>query len=215
MSDIDSEVDRISNQVFEKLRGAGVTLVELELPDPIPTAFQIVSTIIRYETMSSISKFLEDQGTGLSFDQMLAQAGENIQAQMKAVVFPPGRPSQELYESTLLQRDRLKSALRMQFEQYGLSALAFPAARMPPAKIGEDREVDIGGQKIPMGAAAARNSALGSCASMASLVLPAGLTANGLPVGMEFASLSGSDREMLALGLSLQKVLGPIPAPKI
>jgi mandelamide amidase len=50
---------------------------------------------------------------------------------------------------------------------------------------------------------------------MASLVLPAGLTATGLPIGMEFAGLSGMDREILALGLSLEKVLGPIPAPKV
>src|SRR5262249_49482714 len=63
--------------------------------------------------------------------------------------------------------------------------------------------------------AAVRNTALGSCASMASLVLPAGLTATGLPIGMEFAGLSGMDREILALGLSLEKVLGPVPAPKI
>jgi len=50
---------------------------------------------------------------------------------------------------------------------------------------------------------------------MASLVLPAGVTASGLPVGMEFAGLSGTDREILALGLSLEKMLGPIPGPKI
>jgi indoleacetamide hydrolase len=87
--------------------------------------------------------------------------------------------------------------------------------RIPPAKIGEDTEVDIAGQKVPMVAAAGRNSALGSCASMASLVLPAGLTVSGLPVGMEFAGLSGTDREVLALGLSFEKVLGLIPAPKI
>jgi indoleacetamide hydrolase len=146
---------------------------------------------------------------------MLAEAGENIRIGMKTNAFPPGRPSPETYESMLLQRERLKNALRMHFEQHGLSALAFPAARIPPAKIGEDTEVDIAGQKVPMVAAAGRNSALGSCASMASLVLPAGLTASGLPVGMEFAGLSGTDREVLALGLSFEKVLGPIPAPKI
>jgi mandelamide amidase len=50
---------------------------------------------------------------------------------------------------------------------------------------------------------------------MASLVLPAGLTASGLPVGMEFAGLPGTDREILELGLSLENVLGRIAAPKI
>jgi Asp-tRNA(Asn)/Glu-tRNA(Gln) amidotransferase A subunit family amidase len=50
---------------------------------------------------------------------------------------------------------------------------------------------------------------------MASLVLPAGITSSGLPVGLEFDALSGNDRQLLSLGLSLEKVLGPIPNPRI
>ena len=46
------------------------------------------------------------------------------------------------------------------------------------------------------------------------LVLPAGLTRGGLPVGVEFDAPAGADRDLLALGLTLQRVLGPIPAPK-
>jgi Asp-tRNA(Asn)/Glu-tRNA(Gln) amidotransferase A subunit family amidase len=50
---------------------------------------------------------------------------------------------------------------------------------------------------------------------MASLILPSGLTSNRLPVGMEFAALNGKDPELLALGLSLEKALGTIPAPSL
>jgi Asp-tRNA(Asn)/Glu-tRNA(Gln) amidotransferase A subunit family amidase len=48
---------------------------------------------------------------------------------------------------------------------------------------------------------------------MPGLVLPAGLTTSGLPVGIEFDSLPGNDRMLLELGLALEKVLGPVPAP--
>jgi mandelamide amidase len=61
----------------------------------------------------------------------------------------------------------------------------------------------------------ARNLSLGSCASMACLILPAGSTSNGLPVGMEFDALPGKDRNLLSLGLSLEKALGAAPGPKI
>jgi indoleacetamide hydrolase len=145
MSGLDPEVERISNEALGKLRGTGATLVEAELPQPIPTAPQIVGTI-GYETMSRVSEFLQEQGTGLSFDRILAEAGESTRARIRSVVFPPGRPSRESYEAMLLQRERLKAALRMHFEEHGLSALAFPAARIPPAKTGEDTEVDISGQ---------------------------------------------------------------------
>ena len=49
---------------------------------------------------------------------------------------------------------------------------------------------------------------------MASLVLPASVTSAGLPVGLEFDSLPGTDRRLLAIGVSLQRALGPIPAPE-
>ena len=97
----------------------------------------------------------------------------------------------------------------------GIVALAFPPIMIPPPRIGEDAEVDIGGKKIPLYVAMSRNIALGSCASMASLVLPAGITSEGLPVGMEFDALMGNDLQLLSLGLSLEKALGPIPGPKL
>ena len=50
---------------------------------------------------------------------------------------------------------------------------------------------------------------------MASLVLPAGITSDGLPVGMEFDSLMGNDRELLSFGVLLENALGPIPGAKI
>ncbi len=93
--------------------------------------------------------------------------------------------------------------------------MAFPPTMIPPPKIGEDAEVDIRGVKVPLYVTMARNTGLGSCASMSSLVLPAGMTANGLPVGIEFDALMGNDRALLSLGLSLEKALGPIPPPKV
>ena len=40
---------------------------------------------------------------------------------------------------------------------------------------------------------------------MACLVLPAGLTRGGLPVGLGFDMLPGQDEELLSLGLTLEK----------
>jgi indoleacetamide hydrolase len=215
MSGLDADVERVSNEALEKLRAAGAMLVESELPEPVPEALRIALAIDWYEVVPSISSFLAQEGTGLSFDELLAQASEGLQADMKATALPPARPARETYETMLAQRERLKTVIRLYFEEHGIAALAFPPTLIPPPKIGEETEFDIGGQKVSILVAMGRNVAMGSCASMASLVLPAGLTANGLPVGMEFAGLTGTDRDILALGLSLEKVLGPIPAPKI
>jgi hypothetical protein len=45
-----------------------------------------------------------------------------MQAQMKAVALPPARPTRETYEMVLVQRERLKAAIRLYFEEHGLGA---------------------------------------------------------------------------------------------
>ena len=75
--------------------------------------------------------------------------------------------------------------------------------------------LEILGQKVPIRAAMGRNHGQGSCAGMPCLILPAGMSSTGLPIGFEFDALPGNDRDLLALGFSLEQALGPIPAPRI
>jgi Asp-tRNA(Asn)/Glu-tRNA(Gln) amidotransferase A subunit family amidase len=215
LSDLDPEVERITTEAFHRLRAAGITLVEAEIPDTSKAAIGPMSTILAYETMPAIAAFLEAQSTGVSFDQLLQQAGKNTQDAFKAYVLAPNRPTHDAYQSALTQRQQIRDEIRRYFEQHGLIALAFPPIMVPPPQIGEDSGVTIGGQRVSLLVAMGRNTALGSCASMASLVLPAGMTSNGLPVGLEFAALTGNDRALLELGLFLEKALGPIPAPDL
>jgi mandelamide amidase len=43
--------------------------------------------------------------------------------------------------------------------------------------------------------------------------LPAGLTRQGLPVGLELDSTSNRDAELLALGIAVENLLGRLPPP--
>jgi mandelamide amidase len=63
--------------------------------------------------------------------------------------------------------------------------------------------------------AIARSTFFAPCCAHPGLVLPAGLSANGLPIGIEFDALPGTDRRLLGLGLALERLLGPIPAPDV
>jgi Asp-tRNA(Asn)/Glu-tRNA(Gln) amidotransferase A subunit family amidase len=96
-----------------------------------------------------------------------------------------------------------------------LQALALPPTLMPAFPQGDAGSVTIGGRQVELFTAIGRNIGLGSCASLACLVLPIGMTTRGLPVAMEFDAPSGTDRRLLALGLSLERVLGPIAPPEI
>jgi Asp-tRNA(Asn)/Glu-tRNA(Gln) amidotransferase A subunit family amidase len=200
---------------FKSCGEMGVTIVEAKIPEIVKVAMEIANTIVAYETMPSISAFLEEHGTGVSFNQLLQQASESMQGALKTFALPPQWPSRDVYESALARRAQSREAITRHFETQRITALVFPPIMIPPPRIGDEGDVEIRGQKVPFYAAMSRNIALASCASMASLILPAGLTSDRLPVGMEFAALNGRDRELLSLGLSLKKALGPIAAPTI
>jgi mandelamide amidase len=47
------------------------------------------------------------------------------------------------------------------------------------------------------------------------LSLPAGLTAAGLPVGIELDGPVGSDARLIGIGLAFEAVLGTLPPPQL
>ena len=66
---------------------------------------------------------------------------------------------------------------------------------------------------VPGPAAFGRNVSPSSRAGLPGLVIPAGLTPDGLPVGLELDGAAENDSELLALGLAVEAALGTIPAP--
>jgi mandelamide amidase len=215
LSGLDPDMERVTSEALRRLSAAGATLVWAEIPDVARSMMAVVITINVYETQSAMASFLKAYQAGITFEEMVHEAGEGTRGVLNAFALPPNKPSRELYESMLRQRQEIKAAIGGYFAAQQITALAFPPVMIAPPKIGEDIEVTIRGEKVPLYVTMARNTALGSCASMASLILPAGMSAQGLPIGMEFSAPSGNDRELLALGLSLEKALGPIPAPNI
>ena len=86
---------------------------------------------------------------------------------------------------------------------------------VPAPLIGDEDMLNVNGRKISFTIAISRNIDPGSTTGLPGLVLSAGLTPTGLPVSLEFDGPAGSDRRLLALGLSLERVLGRLPPPKL
>jgi indoleacetamide hydrolase len=210
LSDLDPEVERVALEGFERLRAAGATLVKADVPDDVKSGLPVALTVITHELRAALSHFLEAQETGITFGQMVEQAGADIKALLKNQ--PPPR---EAYDSMVAQRQRIRDAIRAHFAKHDLVALAFPPAMIAPPKIGDDGDDTIRGRTVPRTTTLGRNVSLGSCASLASLVLPAGMTSGGLPIGLEFDALPGADRRLLAVGLSLERALGPVSGPRV
>jgi mandelamide amidase len=211
------EVARVANHAMERLAEAGVAFVEAEIEDLTAHVDAANYPIICHDTVRMIKGYLREFETGVTFEQLLAMVGENIRDSLEARV-PGGRlwVSEEAYAAARdVHRPALQEAFARCFRSTGASAFVYPTTLMPAPPIGQELEVEIGGRRLPLRTAMARNIAPASCAGLPGLVLCAGLTREGLPVGIEFAGPAGADRALLALGQTLESILGRPPAPRI
>lgn len=217
LRELDPEVERVTSETLKKLQAAGAILVWAELPEPVKDAMFDGFFIQSADTVSTMSKYLESYGTGVSFAQLLEDLSPGIRWVFDNYSLPaaPNYPSPEKIAAAKAQLGPIKEAMRAYFRDHELAAIAFPPVFMPPPPIGLEAEIEIRGQKLPIWYVMGHNISVGSCAGLPGLVLPAGLTRGGLPVGIEFDGPPGHDRQLLALGLALEKTLGPIAPPRV
>ena len=92
--------------------------------------------------------------------------------------------------------------------------IAFAPSATPAFPQGDPRTLTVNGKELPLFATIGARAGIGSCTSLSCLVLPAGLTASGLPVGLEFDAPADADRRLLAIGLALERALAADLSPK-
>src|SRR5205085_7170779 len=160
LAGLDPAVERVVAAAFAKLRDAGAVLVDLKMPELLRSAPDIAFTIIACEAVGCIETFLREQGTGVTLEAMLAQAGPSICTLITGMRSPGSQPPREAYEAMLAKREQLKVALRDWYRANNIAALAHPVILCPPTKIGLEREVEVGDRKVPIRAAFGRNIAL-------------------------------------------------------
>jgi Asp-tRNA(Asn)/Glu-tRNA(Gln) amidotransferase A subunit family amidase len=214
-SGLDADVERVFTTALERLRAAGVTIVSADVPEPVKSALQVAQTIIVFEVAAAIGGFLDAHAAGVTLDQILEQAGADIQSLFKDLALPPARPPQTAYDAMMARRSQIRADIGAYFSGHQVEALAFPTVLIPPGTIGDESDVVLRERRVQRNVTMGRNVALGSCASLASLVLPGGTSRAGLPIGIEFDAPSGGDRRLLALGLSLQRALGPVAPARV
>jgi Asp-tRNA(Asn)/Glu-tRNA(Gln) amidotransferase A subunit family amidase len=94
------------------------------------------------------------------------------------------------------------------FAKYGIEALIFPTTPQVAAVQGPEASA------LPTFLLFIQNTDPGSNAGVPGLSIPAGLgPTTGLPVGIEIDGPRGSDQRLLAIGMAIEKVLGPTPKP--
>lgn len=215
LAGLGAEVGVIFESARRRLIDRGVEFVFADIPDLAAMVDGVASSLIRYEAARSLPQYLAEHAPAVSMQSLVATAGADLHL---GHLLKQQRPSDDNYRRALIQRDRLREAYRVHFRRHRIAALMHPVVRMP-APVADVRfispapDVVIDGRPISARDAFGGNVTPASLAGCPVLVLPAGLTSEGLPVGLSFEALPGEDDALLMLGIALESFLGSAPSP--
>jgi mandelamide amidase len=211
-ADLDSDVATVMHRALDALRVAGVVLVAVDLEDLTSLTHQAGFAIALHEIGVDIPAYLATHGdTGITLAGIAAQvASPDVRCTMDAVLRKDLAPQYELAMTS--QRPRMQAIYARCFAEQRLDALVFPTVAVPPPLIdtvnGSPLIAVNDGPKMDFFALGIRNTDPGSTAGLPGITVPAGCTANGLPVGIALDGPIGSDARLLGLGVGIESVLG-------
>ena len=207
----DPQVLAVIEQALETLVSEGVVCVTLEVPDLKRYNDATGSTLVMFEMMQSLPAYAKVHG--LTMDDLLAGVGSSDVALLLSGQLGRERVTAKAYAAALERRKKLQAAYARHFADHRLDALAFPTCLMTAPSIGHDDMVHLHGQEVPTFKTLIRNTDPGSNAGLPGISLPAGLTAEGLPVGLELDGALDTDRHLLAVAAAIERVLPSLPRP--
>jgi indoleacetamide hydrolase len=213
---LDSELAAVLEDAVARLRDGGAVLVERDIPDVAALDNAAGFAIALYETVTDLTAYLADHGSGLSFAELVAQvASPDVKGILQGLAGDGAIPQAVYQEALSKQRPALQETFRGYFRDHDVAAVIFPTTPAPAARIGEDETTPVNGTPVPTFMTFIRNTSPGSVAGIPGISVPAGQTAAGLPVGLEIDGPAGSDHQVLAIALALEALLPKQPAPRL
>jgi mandelamide amidase len=214
---VDAETARVMGTALARMKAAGVVLVDTDVPDLLALNAKVSFPVALYEVTIDLPAYARRYGIGLDFKGFAEQvASPDVKGLFAALAKgePPSVTKSVYDEAIKVHRPMLQRAYAGYFTRHKVAAIVFPTTPLAAAPIGDDQETELDGKKVPTFPTFIRNTDPGSNAGIPGLSIPAGLNKAGLPVGLELDGPVGADRRLLAIGLALEKLLGPLPAPK-
>jgi amidase len=209
----DGDVDWVMESAFSAMRAAGATLVDVRYPRWLIDAKGEFYNAIRYpEFVRQIADYLATTGT--KYPKTLAQLNE------RALAVNAPRPdgagpnpvrwtlfTRELGSGTLddyrytAVRDHglplVRATMEGLIKSERLDAIVYPTAPRRPALLSVPADA-------PGGPAASATN-IANLTGFPDLIVPAGFTGEGLPVGISFFGLAFSEPRLLALGYAFEQ----------
>jgi len=205
----DEAVARVFDSAAAELRGLGAETVEVSMTGIMETVLSVDDGfyVLIHDFGRDIDRYLaafpEAPVSGivdiLEDGRVIDSVHELIAASLAVQDDPP-----EVYLGELAKRDALAAALHQLMAREALDALAYPTLTRIAAPVGETQRGD--------------NCHLSAVSGFPAITVPAGFSAEGLPVGLELLARPWEDTRLLGLAYAFEQATRhrrppPLPEP--
>ena len=103
------------------------------------------------------------------------------------------------------QRTALSETMRLFFDEHDV--LVLPTSQVPPFPVEQEFPASINGQEMPDYLAWMRSAWSITVTGCPAISVPAGTTADGLPIGVQLVARHGADRQLLEVAAAVESLL--------
>lgn len=217
--DLDEDTKTAMDAAIAKLRSAGVTIVDVEMPKLMELNGQVGFPLALYEAYDAMNAYLRESSADVSLQELAAEiSSPDVRGTYESLVLPRKLPgpndtvvdAKPAYEAAMREaRPALRRLYSETFAKHRLDALVFPTT--PAVAMPANAEAS----SLPNFLRYIRNTDPGSNAGIPGLTVPVGLGATTrVPIGIEIDGPEGSDRRLIEIGLAFENLFGRLPPPK-
>jgi indoleacetamide hydrolase len=216
---LDSQVASVMGAARARLAAAGVVFVDVDTVGLAALNDKVSFQLALHEPIADLPAYLAATGVGgISVADIAAQiASPDVKGAFGAILADAFGGA---YEAAIkVHRPQMQALYAGYFRDNTLDAMMFPTTILPAGMIdavnGSSKISINGGPLVDTFGSYIRNTDPGSNAGIPGLSLPAGLTATGLPVGLELDGPLGSDTRLLGIALAFESELGRLRPPAL
>ena len=203
-------------EVVDILTGEGVVIVEQDIPNLAGLVEETSLITLGGAFRSDMIAYLNERNTGVSFQSLADQiANPFVRGWIEPYLSPSADILQAYAETMATAMPKLKQTYESYLRDNRLDAALFPTAPVTAGiELNMDGDMIIEGETIPGGVwLNIQNTGPATLWGGPGLSIPAGLSDGGLPIGIEIDGVIGGDKKLLSLGLGIEAVMPPTPAP--
>jgi len=209
---LDPALAAVCHQGLQRLRDAGVVLVPCEVAEVGRLFAQGSMSISLHEILPALAAYFARHDRPFDARRLADAVVSSDVRPLFEQLFGEKAVTPAAYAHALgTLRPQLQAAYRRCFAEHGIAALIFPTTPLPASSIGEDQTVMLCGQPVSTFHTYIRNSGPAGMAGLPGISLAAGLTAGGLPVGLELDGPPASDPRLLAIAQAIEALLPAAP----